>query len=122
VELPLGLVLVDQEERETGGMNLYYRSSVADLALRIGQAPVAQADTEFPTEDTRVTQVEGVEVGWLDGPRAGTVSAMLWERRGIAFLVMIVEAPAQIDGGLELDDALSIAKALMEHQDEKMGD
>lgn len=114
-ELPIGLTLDGREEADGSGAVLYYSND--ELEIRLRQTPVESADGHISTDSPGYIVIDGVHVAYLEDPRPDAVASMIWERHGVQYSMMTLEAPDGPDGGLHLDDAVAIIRGLFNSQD-----
>lgn len=116
VELPLGLLRVEQSTPDRDRLELLYRNQ-ADLALLVIQLPADRGMVELEANGTEVTMVQGTHLLITRDSRPGAVSSLAWERNGVFFGVMVIEAPTGEYGGFQREDALQVVMAMMAAQD-----
>lgn len=119
-ELPFGLVRVEQSVPDPKRLELLYRND-ADVALLVTQLPAEEGFLTLEREGTEITVIDGTDVLILKDPRPDTVAALFWERDGVVFNVMVIEAPTGKYGGWKREDALRVVEALIEAQDAAQG-
>jgi hypothetical protein len=110
--LPLGLALAERSTPNPERRELLYRNPDG-LALLLVQVP-ARGPLYRPEDREHVTIVGDTEVVWLHDPCPGTVSGLLWIRRGVFFDLLVLTAPP---GGVSLNEARQIVAALIEAQE-----
>lgn len=116
LELPLGLVRVQQSTPGPEQVELLYRNG-DDVALLFFQAPADIGMVRLEREGTEIVTIRGTLVLLLDDPRPDAVSALTWERDGVFFNVLVTEAPTGPYGGLKRADAISVVEAMMAAQE-----
>ena len=114
-ELPIGLTLDGREEADGGGAVLYYSND--ELEIRLRQSPVESADGHISTDSSGYIVVDGVHIAYLEDPRPDAVASMIWERHGVQYSMMTLEALDGPDGGLHLDHAVEIIRGIFDAQD-----
>lgn len=116
LELPLGLVRVQQSTPGPEQVELLYRNG-DDVALLFFQAPADIGMVKLERAGTEIVTIRGTPVLLLDDPRPDAVSALTWERDGVFFNVLVLEAPTGKYGGWKHADALQVVEAMMTAQD-----
>lgn len=110
--LPLALVRVERSTPAADHLELLYRNDVG-LAILLTQSPIGGTGPpeapEGPAGQT-VVAVGDAPVLVLNDPRPGAVAGLLWDRRGVRFVLLVTETPAE---GLPQADAVRIVEALM---------
>lgn len=119
-ELPLGLVRVERSAPSSERLELLYRNH-AGITILVTEAPARPGMITLDASGKEVLVVRGTEILWLKDPRPDAVAALFWERDGVFFDVMVVEAPPGAYGGLKRLDGLQIVEALMAAQDAAQG-
>lgn len=115
--LPLGLVRVERSTPKPERLELLYRDG-DDLAILIFQSPARPGMVTInDASGTETTRIGDTPVLIGQGPRPDTVSDLDWERDGVFFSVLIIEAPTGAYGGLRTEDALRIVEAVIAAQD-----
>lgn len=115
-KLPLGLVRVEQSTPKLDHVELLYRDQF-DTALLITQLPAESGKVTLEHADTRVETVHGTPVVINLSIRPDAVSALTWERDGVFFNVLVIEAPMGEYGGFKRAGALIVVEAMMDAQD-----
>lgn len=116
LELPLGLVRVEQSVPAPEQVELLYRNG-DDVALLFFQAPADIGMVKLERAGTEIVTIRGTPVLLLNDPRPDAVSALTWERDGVFFNVLVLEAPTGKYGGWKHADALQVVEAMMMAQD-----
>lgn len=116
LELPLGLVRVEQSVPAREQVELLYRNQ-NDVALLMSQLPAETGLVTLEPHGTEVVMIQDTHVLLLDDSRPDAVSAMHWEQEGVAFNVLVTEAPTGPYGGFPRGDALTVVEAIMAAQD-----
>lgn len=115
-ELPLGLVRVEQSTPNPDRVELLYRNQ-AGVAILVTEIPAATGMVTLESTGTDLSTVRDTDVLIVDDPRPEAVAALFWERDGVFFGVLVIEAPPGAHGGLKRADALLVVEAMMEAQD-----
>lgn len=119
-ELPFGLALVEQSTPDDERVELLYRND-SGVALLVTQLPAKDGLVTLERDGTEVATVRDTDVLIVRDPRPGAVAAFTWERDGVFFDVLVIEAPTGGYGGFKRADALQVVEALMEAQDGAQG-
>jgi hypothetical protein len=109
--LPLGLVLDQQDVTDADRLILFYDQG-GELAIRVVEEAATHATTSAQSVYVEVVTLQGTEVA-IERNALGAVARLVWERQGIVFDVVILQAPAT---GLSDADALLLAEALIAAQ------
>lgn len=109
--LPPDLTLAEQSIPAADRLELLYRAPDG-MHIRVVQHPTR--GIAAPPDDLHVFSVGATSVFWVQGALPGTVSALLWEYRGIAFDLLVVQRPPR---GLTLAEAQQFVAALNAAQD-----
>lgn len=115
-ELPLGLVRVEQSTPSADRVEALYRNE-AGVAILLTELPAATGMVTLEAIGTDLATVRGVDVLIVRDPRPDAVAALTWERDGVFFDVMVIEAPSGAHGGFKQTEALQVVEALMVVQD-----
>ena len=90
--LPLGLALSDRSTLPSGRRELLYRNQ-RGLAILLTQEPAEGTRQRVAGGSPETVVVGDTEVLWLRWPRTDAVAQLRWERRGVLFQVIVLEAP-----------------------------
>lgn len=115
-DLPLGLMQVEQSRPNSERVETLYHSHDG-VAILVAETPAETGQVTLDAITADLSIVRGTQVVYLRDPRPDAVSALFWERDGVFFDVMVIEAPSGTRGGLKQTDALLVVEALMEAQD-----
>lgn len=115
-ELPLGLVRVEQSTPDADHVEVLYRNE-AGVAILLTELPAATGMVTLEPTGTDLVTVRGTTVLVVRDTRPDAVAALTWERDGVFFDVMVIEAPTGGNGGFKQADALQVVEALIEAQD-----
>lgn len=116
LELPLGLVRVEQSTPGPEQAEFLYRNH-DDVTLLFSQVPVGKGFVTLEREGTDLATVQGTDVLIVPDPQPDAVAELFWERDGVVFNIMVIEAPTGPYGGLKREDALMVVEAVMAAQD-----
>jgi hypothetical protein len=115
-ELPLGLLRVEQSRPDPDRVETLYRGHDS-VAILIAEVPAEVGQVTLNPTEADLMTVRGTQVVYLRDPRPEAVSALFWERDGVFFEVLVIEAPRGAAGGLEHTEAVLIVEALIREQD-----
>lgn len=116
--LPFDLTLAERSTPEPERLELLF-SNGDDLTILITQAPAkpGMVTIDAPAAMTETTRVGDTPVLIGRGMRFDSVASLDWERDGVFFSVLVLEAPTGANGGLRTDYALRIVEAVISAQD-----
>lgn len=114
--LPLGLVRVERSTPNPERLEMLYRNE-DDLALLILQSPARPGMVTIDGPAMEAFRVADSTVLMGVQSDVGDVSDILWERDGVFFSVLVIEAPLRAYGGFRTPDALEVVEALIAAQD-----
>jgi len=114
-ELPLGLRLSDRATPGPRRVESHYRSE-SGVEILVVQGPADQG-LALGWRDVELVYVGDTEVLWLKDPRPGNVAGMVWERHGILFELLVLNAPQGNEGGLPLEETLLIVRHIIAAHD-----
>lgn len=115
--LPLGLARTGRSIPAPDRLELSYGNG-ADLTILVTELPAREGVLKLePGTPANAATVRDTQVLWLPDPQPEAVAALYWERWGVVFEVLVLEAPLGNNGGLKLGDAITVVEAIMAAQD-----